>query len=125
MTARKAARSPGWLKRLFTVEGSLTLFSIRAARWLMNVVLSLFYLGFLLLFALLLPHPLSWDTWRVVMFLHRWGDPVLELVDRWVGWPGATAYYLLVLAFVCSVAQLALDSKLQEMYRRFKESSVA
>jgi class 3 adenylate cyclase/tRNA A-37 threonylcarbamoyl transferase component Bud32 len=81
----------------------------RAAGW----VLLLGIFGFLILFGLQFPHGQDVDTWRVVIYLRVFGNPLISRVASlfdW-SWPSASISFLpLVLGFATWMVKLGVDA---------------
>ena len=100
---------------------SAVLTLIRAIQRVVGWALILIILGFLILFGLQFPHSTRVDSLRFIIYLHRWGDPVLTETGDWVGvgWPAVGVSFLpVLLAFATWLVKVGVDSALLWLGRR-------
>ena len=99
---------------------SLILTPIRAVQRVVDWALILVILWLLILFGLQFPHKITLDSWRFIIYVHHWGDPVISQVASWIGvkWPAAGVSFLaLVLAFVTWLIKVGWDALLLWLQR--------
>ncbi len=96
---------------------------ISAVRRASNIALWAASIGYVALFGLQYPHPAKWDSWRVVVELHRLGDPILTQLDNWLEWPTAIRYYPLALALFFWIIKSTLDTSLQKFQGKLAKPS--
>ena len=93
---------------------------IRAVQRTVGWAFLLTIIGFLVLFGLQFPHSAKLDASSLILYLRRWGDPVVGEVSSWGGWawPAAGVSFLpLVLALATWVGKVSLDAVFNWLHR--------
>ncbi len=102
------------------ISHTLLRLGVRVLRLMVTAGLYLLFFLFVALLALQFPHPEKIDQMEAVVLMHKVGDFLLAPIDRALGWEDAVAFYLLSMAFVCSVLLIVLDINLLGLRKRLE-----
>ncbi len=104
----------------FPISHTVLRLGVRMLRLTVTAGLYILLFTFVILLALQFPHPKHIDQLEAVVLMQRVGDLLLAPLDRALGWKDAVAFYLISMAFVCSVLLIVLDVNLVGLRKRLE-----